>query len=788
MSASERWRRSAPIVVRSRHWRSSPRSLSSFPRSWPGARDRAPSPSRPERRSRQRPGLWVGRRPTPVRRCYPARRRRVPRPMLVIAVEGKVRHPGLVRLPPGSRIADAIDAAGGAEPGTDLSFVNLAQKVVDGELIVIGVTPPPGVAATAGPAHPAPAGPAPAVERHGPAGRTDQSEHRDRGRPRHAARHRSGTGPTDHRLPHPARGVPQRRRVAQRVRHRRREVRGNQGSGDGVTASGWPDVRLAGVAAGAWLAAVAALHSSTAGAIWLAVGALLCGVAVWFAPIAVELRGRVRVGCGRFGRRAGDADHAIACRRGRSCRSGGAMRWAVLAFLIGAVCGAGATAAQLVTAHAQPLAGLARTQTRATLSLTVSGDPHPVGRPGIGPPTYGFDAHLTRIATAGATTQLSARVFVLASNAAWAGLLPGQRTTVGGRLGVSDGADLDAAVVSVTAAADAGRSATVDPTDRRFAARRTAARVRRLADPGSRPAPRSDRRRHHASGSGRGDGVPYDGHDASAGRERQQRRHDHRMRAADVPVVPGRTDDVRHRLRHRSRRVRDPRPADTERLARRRDGLHRPCRARDRSGACRRARAGGNGHRSDRVRPGLGDRHRLRAVDVRDRRSSSHRTALARCVAAPASAPRRRRGARCSGRRPGRVLTVDRRVQRDGQHRRRTGESRCHPGGAGRDDPRGGGRGRLTALADPAPRSWPGSRVGRPGGSSLSRSVARPPRMRSRPGPAACGVRWLLAAILAAGIVAVRHRPVRIIAGVALVAGADRCGAGAGRRRRLAAA
>ena len=67
---------------------------------------------------------------------------------LVIAVEGKVRHPGLVRLPPGSRIADAIDAAGGAQPGTDLSFVNLAQKVVDGELIVIGVTPPPGVAAT----------------------------------------------------------------------------------------------------------------------------------------------------------------------------------------------------------------------------------------------------------------------------------------------------------------------------------------------------------------------------------------------------------------------------------------------------------------------------------------------------------------------------------------------------------------------------------------------------------------------------------------------------------------
>ena len=70
--------------------------------------------------------------------------------VLVVAVEGKVRHPGLVRLPAGSRIADAIEAAGGAEPGTDLSFVNLAQKVVDGELIVIGMTPPPGVAATSG--------------------------------------------------------------------------------------------------------------------------------------------------------------------------------------------------------------------------------------------------------------------------------------------------------------------------------------------------------------------------------------------------------------------------------------------------------------------------------------------------------------------------------------------------------------------------------------------------------------------------------------------------------------
>ena len=47
----------------------------------------------------------------------------------MVAVSGKVRRPGLVRLPAGSRVADAIDAAGGALPGTDLSLLNLARKV-----------------------------------------------------------------------------------------------------------------------------------------------------------------------------------------------------------------------------------------------------------------------------------------------------------------------------------------------------------------------------------------------------------------------------------------------------------------------------------------------------------------------------------------------------------------------------------------------------------------------------------------------------------------------------------
>ncbi|MFI5954858.1 ComEA family DNA-binding protein [Cryptosporangium sp. NPDC051539] len=67
----------------------------------------------------------------------------------VVAVAGKVRRPGLVRLPPGSRVADAVDAAGGALPGADLSTLNLARKVVDGELIAVGAPVPAGADGTA---------------------------------------------------------------------------------------------------------------------------------------------------------------------------------------------------------------------------------------------------------------------------------------------------------------------------------------------------------------------------------------------------------------------------------------------------------------------------------------------------------------------------------------------------------------------------------------------------------------------------------------------------------------
>jgi len=63
---------------------------------------------------------------------------------LIVHVAGKVRTPGVVTLPKGSRVLDAVDAAGGALDGVDLTGLNLARQVADGEQVLVGVTPPPG--------------------------------------------------------------------------------------------------------------------------------------------------------------------------------------------------------------------------------------------------------------------------------------------------------------------------------------------------------------------------------------------------------------------------------------------------------------------------------------------------------------------------------------------------------------------------------------------------------------------------------------------------------------------
>jgi competence protein ComEA len=66
---------------------------------------------------------------------------------LLVHVVGAVRSPGLYRLDEGSRIDDAITAAGGPRPKAALDLVNLASPVADGQQVVVPVR---GRAASAG--------------------------------------------------------------------------------------------------------------------------------------------------------------------------------------------------------------------------------------------------------------------------------------------------------------------------------------------------------------------------------------------------------------------------------------------------------------------------------------------------------------------------------------------------------------------------------------------------------------------------------------------------------------
>ncbi|WP_280204276.1 helix-hairpin-helix domain-containing protein [Nocardia farcinica] len=63
---------------------------------------------------------------------------------LVVSVVGLVHRGGLVRLPAGARVADAITAAGGPRDGADLTGLNLAQRVQDGDQILVGAAAPTG--------------------------------------------------------------------------------------------------------------------------------------------------------------------------------------------------------------------------------------------------------------------------------------------------------------------------------------------------------------------------------------------------------------------------------------------------------------------------------------------------------------------------------------------------------------------------------------------------------------------------------------------------------------------
>ena len=81
-----------------------------------------------------------------------------PTSKLIVDVAGAVRRPGLHELAPGTRIADAVAAAGGASAKADLNAVNLAAPIADGEQIVVPARGSGAAGASSG-ANPSPTAP-----------------------------------------------------------------------------------------------------------------------------------------------------------------------------------------------------------------------------------------------------------------------------------------------------------------------------------------------------------------------------------------------------------------------------------------------------------------------------------------------------------------------------------------------------------------------------------------------------------------------------------------------------
>ncbi len=82
--------------------------------------------------------------------------------LVIVHVTGKVRKPGLVTLPAGARVADAVTAAGGVRAGAGIGGLNLARRLTDGEQIVVGAPAVSGPAAV--PLSDPVSGPAPVLD------------------------------------------------------------------------------------------------------------------------------------------------------------------------------------------------------------------------------------------------------------------------------------------------------------------------------------------------------------------------------------------------------------------------------------------------------------------------------------------------------------------------------------------------------------------------------------------------------------------------------------------------
>ncbi|MCA2217873.1 ComEC/Rec2 family competence protein [Jidongwangia harbinensis] len=175
-----------------------------------------------------------------------------------------------------------------------------------------------------------------------------------------------------------------------------------------------PDLRLAGFAVAVWLSALAALYLSAR------TGLLVGAVAL---TLASALAARLR--------------HAV--------------RWIAVTLLLGAGCGAVATAARVAVRDAGPLAALVDAGATVRAEVVLRDDPRALSGAAGRPVTYLAAVDLTTVRGDDPPTvlRMDVRALVLGADPLWGTVLPGQRATVSARLLAPRGGDLRSAVLSV---------------------------------------------------------------------------------------------------------------------------------------------------------------------------------------------------------------------------------------------------------------------------------------------------------------------------------------------------
>jgi competence protein ComEC len=290
-----------------------------------------------------------------------------------------------------------------------------------------------------------------------------------------------------------------------------------------------PDVRLAGIALGTWLAALVALSLSARTAV------CVVGVAAMAAGVAAATVGPAG------GRRQG-------------------WGWVAVAVLLGVVCGASATAARASVREAEPLAGLARAHATVEAELVVRDDPRPVSGQRATWVVMVDARRLTvdRVGGAGsaapATIRLAAGMVVFATDEGWRGLLPGQRVIASGRLRPPQRGDLRAAALSTS---EPPRRLGRAPWLQRAAGSLRAGLQRACAPlPDRPPAARPRGWGYQPAGSRCRRRLPGDRDDAPGGGVGRQCGHPDRLCAASGTGDPGRPPADGGGVRDGSRRVR----------------------------------------------------------------------------------------------------------------------------------------------------------------------------------------------------------------------------------------